>query len=138
MASDLHTLPTCRRSGQETGLYQTFLTPLDKEAIGKDPPVQFALNQDKASSLYSAQWMLTVSAALKFSIVSPLFPSCFVLLFANQRVISVIRAEFLDLVYLVLQVELGPWTCPQVFLLGENILGVKEETVSSLWLNWTC
>lgn len=114
MASDLHTLPTCRRSGQETGLYQTFLTPLDKEALGKDPPpapVQFALNQDKASSLCSAQWVLTVSAAVKFSIASPLFPSCFVLLFANQRVISVIRAEFLDLVYLVLQIELGPWTC---------------------------
>lgn len=136
MASNLHTLPTCAGRGRRLDFCQTFLTPLAKEALGKDP-LQFALNQDKANSLCSAQLMLIFSAALKFRVLSPFFPSCFVLLFTNQRVISVIRVEFLDLVYLVLQIELGLWVCPQVFLLGENIPGVKEEIVSSLWLNRT-
>ena len=136
MASDLHTLPTCPGRGRRLDFFQNFLTPLAKEALGKDP-LQFSLNQDKASSLCSAQLMLIFSAALKFRVLSPFFPSYFVLLFTNQRVISVIGVEFLDLVYLFLQIELGLWVCPQVFLLGENILGVKEETVSSLWLNRT-
>lgn len=136
MTSDPHTLLPAAGRGGGLDFYQTFLTPLAKEALGKDP-LQFALNQDKASSLCSAQVMLIFSAALKFRAVSPLFPSYFVLLFTNQRVISGIRVEFLDLVYLVLQIELGLWVCPQVFLLGENILGVKEEAVSSLWLNRT-
>ena len=48
--------------------------------------------------------MLIVSTKLKFGIVSPFFPSYFVLLFTIQRVLSVIRVEFLDLVYLVLQI----------------------------------